>query len=303
MSTEGGTKAIWAAFAANFGIAVAKFVGFLFTGSGSLLAEGVHSLADTGNQGLLLLGNHRARRKATPKHPFGHGRERYFWAFVVSLVLFSLGSLFAVGEGIEKLRHPTPLESLPWALGILAVSILLESGSFWTAWREAKKAAQGKPLWEYVVAAKAPEIPVVLLEDIGALAGLVLAMAAILVSYVTGDPRWDGLGTVSIGILLGVIAGLLAVEMKSLLIGEGASPEEARKIEQAIATSPHVVRLVHLRTQYLGPEELLVAAKVEFRAGLPADELARAVDAVEANVREVVPAARPMYIEPGRPTE
>jgi cation diffusion facilitator family transporter len=298
MSSSGGTKAIIAAFFANLGIAIAKFIGFLFTSSASMLAESIHSLADTGNQGLLLLGGRRARKEADESHPFGYARERYFWAFVVALVLFSLGSLFAIFEGVEKIRHPHELESIEWAIGILGLAIVLEAFSFRTAIKEANHARGSIPMARYIRRAKEPELPVVLLEDFGALIGLVLALTAVVVAKVTDDAVWDGIGTLSIGILLGVIAIVLAVEMKSLLIGEGASAEDTEAIREAILAAPSAQRIIHLRTQHLGPDELLVGAKVQFTPDLTVAALAAAINDVEARVRAAVPAARPFYVEP-----
>jgi cation diffusion facilitator family transporter len=298
MSSGGGTKAIVAAFFANLGIAIAKFVGFLFTSSASMLAESIHSFADTGNQGLLLLGGRRARKAPDKEHPFGYGRERYFWAFVVALVLFSLGSLFAIFEGIEKIRHPHELDSIEWAIAILVVAIGLESISMRTAVVEVNHARGSVPLRRYIRRAKEPELPVVLLEDAGALLGLVIALTAIIVAKVTDNAVWDGVGTLSIGILLGIIAVVLAIEMKSLLIGEGASSEHLQAIERAIAGSPDVEHLIHLRTQHIGPDELLVGAKVQFLNGLDVAQLAAAIDRLETRVRAAVPIARPLYIEP-----
>jgi cation diffusion facilitator family transporter len=298
VSTAGGTRAIVAAFVANLGIAIAKFAAFLFTGSASMLSESIHSLADTGNQGLLLLGGRRSQRVADEAHQFGYGRERYFWAFVVALVLFSLGSLFSIFEGIDKIRHPHTIESLRWAFVVLGVSIALEAFSFRTARHEAAPAKGNRSWWDYIRRAKAPELPVVLLEDLGALIGLCLAFSALVVAEVTDDARWDGVGTLSIGVLLGVIAIVLAVEMKGLLVGESAGPEDMAAIVTAIGSSPDVVRLIHIRTQHLGPEELLVGAKIQFREGLTLPELARAIDDVEDRMRAVVPIARPSYIEP-----
>jgi cation diffusion facilitator family transporter len=298
MSSGGGTKAIVAAFFANLGIAIAKFVGFLFTSSASMLAESIHSFADTGNQGLLLLGGRRARKAPDKEHPFGYGRERYFWAFVVALVLFSLGSLFAIFEGIEKIRHPHELDSIEWAIAILVVAIGLESISMRTAVVEVNHARGSVPLRRYIRRAKEPELPVVLLEDAGALLGLVIALTAIIVAKVTDNAVWDGVGTLSIGILLGIIAVVLAIEMKSLLIGEGASSEHLQAIERAIAESPDVEHLIHLRTQHIGPDELLVGAKVQFLNGLDVAQLAAAIDRLETRVRAAVPIARPLYIEP-----
>jgi cation diffusion facilitator family transporter len=298
MSTGGGTRAIIAAFFANLGIAIAKFVGFIFTSSASMLAESIHSFADTGNQGLLLLGSRRARKDADEAHPFGYGRERYFWAFVVALVLFSLGSLFAIFEGIEKIRHPHELESIQWAIGILLFALVLEGFSFRTAVVEANHVRGSIPMARYIRRAKEPELPVVLLEDAGALLGLVIALTAIITAKLTDDAMWDGVGTLCIGILLGAIAIVLAIEMKSLLIGEGASAEHLHAIEQAIDSSPDVERIIHLRTEHIGPDELLVGAKIAFTPGLTLELLAAAIDDVERRVREVVPIARPFYIEP-----
>ena len=293
-----GTKAVVAALLANAGIAVAKFVGFLITRSASMLAESIHSVADSGNQALLLLGGRRAQRAADVTHPFGYGRERYFWAFIVSMVLFSLGGAFAMFEGVEKIRHPHELESAGIAIGILLVAIVLESYSFRTAIVEANHVRGDAGWWEFIRRSKNPELPVVLLEDLGALVGLVLALSGVSIALATDDPVWDGYGTLSIGILLTIIAIVLAVEMKSLLIGETADARVEQAIRDAIEAEPSVESLIHLRTQHLGPEELLVGAKVSFRSGLTVAKLADAVDRVEGSVRAQVPEARIMYIEP-----
>jgi cation diffusion facilitator family transporter len=299
VSAKGGTRAIVAAFAANLGIALAKFGGFVFTGSASMLSESLHSAADTGNQGLLLLGHRRARRTPDEEHPFGYARERYFWSFVVALVLFSLGALFSIVEGIDKIRHPHAIDSVGWAFVILGVAILLESYSFRTAIIEARHNKAKTLSWPgYIRGAREPELPVVLLEDLGALIGLALAFGALIMAEITNDATWDGVGTLCIGVLLGFIAIVLAIEMKGLLIGEGATRENVRMIEDAIASSAEVVQLIHLRTQHLGPEELLVGAKIQFRKDLDMEGLARAIDDTEARIRAVVPIARPMYIEP-----
>jgi cation diffusion facilitator family transporter len=298
MAAGGGTKAIIAAFLANAGIAVAKFVGFLLTSSASMLAESIHSVADAGNQLLLLLGGRRAQKTATPDHPFGYGRERYFWAFIVALVLFSLGSLFAIFEGIEKIRHPHEVESLGIAIGILVFAMILEAWSFRTAIIEANHARGKTSIRHWIRRSKAPELPVVVLEDAGAMIGLVIALTAIVLAKVTGNATWDGIGTLIIGVLLGIIAIVLAVEMKSLLIGEGASTDDLRAIETAINSSPDVERIIHIRTEHIGPEELLVGTKVQFRNDMNLETLAAAIDDVERRVRDVVPIARIFYIEP-----
>jgi cation diffusion facilitator family transporter len=295
---DGNRRAIVAAFTANLGIAVAKFIGFLATGAASMLAEAVHSLADTGNQGLLLMGANRAQRAATLEHPFGYGRERYFWAFVVALVLFSMGALFAITEGIDKLRHPHLLESPHWAIGILLGALALEGWSLHTAIVEANKIRGSAGWWSFIRQTKSPELPVVLLEDLGALVGLCFALVGVLMSIVTGDARFDAMGSIAIGMLLGAIAVVIAIEMQSLLIGEGASGAQAREIEQAIRSSPSVNSLIHIRTLHLGPDELLVAAKVELNAELDFPSIAAAIDAIEVSIRSRVPIARVIYIEP-----
>jgi cation diffusion facilitator family transporter len=293
-----GTKAVVAALLANLGIAIAKFVGFAITGAGSMLAEAIHSVADSGNQALLLFGGRRARRQASETHPFGYGRERYFWAFMVAMVLFSLGGAFAIYEGIEKIRHPHAIESTEVALGILGVAILLEALSFHTAVKEARPLKGDSSWWQFVRRSKNPELPVVLLEDLGAQVGLVIAFVAVLASEITGDTMYDAYGTLSIGVLLTLVAIVLAVEMKSLLIGESADPKVIETIRSAVTVEPAVNRLIHLRTQHIGPDELLVGMKVEFIAGLDFVEIADTVNRLEATVRRGVPAARMIYIEP-----
>lgn len=300
VASEGhGSKAIVAALLANLGIAVAKFVGFLLTRSAALLAEAVHSVADSGNQALLLLGRRRAQRHATQDHPFGYGRVRYFWAFIVTVVLFLLGAVFSLYEGVEKLREPHALTSPVIAVVILVVAIGLEAFSFRTAVVEANSVREGRSWWAYIRQAKHPELPVVLLEDLGALLGLVLALTGVGLVVVTGNPLWDAYATLAIGTLLAVIAVVLAIEMKSLLIGEAASSRDRTAIRTAIEHSPHVLRLLHLKTQHLGPEELLVAAKVELDGDLAFSDVVTALEEAECRVREQVPVARVMYLEPG----
>ncbi|MFN2606988.1 MAG: cation diffusion facilitator family transporter [Acidimicrobiales bacterium] len=298
---DGSRAVILAAFLANLGIAVAKVVGFVLTGAASMLAEGVHSLADTANQGLLLLGRSRAARPASPEHPFGYGRERYFWAFVVALVIFSVGSLFALAEGVDKLLHPHRLESVAADVVILVVAAVFETFSLRTAVRESRESKGDLSWWAFVRRSKTPEMPVVLLEDSGALVGLAFALGGVALAEVTGQPRFDAVGSIAIGALLGVIAVTLAVEMKSLLIGESASPAITSRIRREMEGATAVRRLVHLRTEHLGPDELLVAAKLEFEPGLDTTGLAAAIDDVEAAVRAAVPTARLIYLEPGLP--
>jgi cation diffusion facilitator family transporter len=298
VSASGGTKAIIAALLANAGIAVAKFVGYLVTGSSSMLAESVHSVADTSNQGLLLLGGNRAKRAATSEHPFGYGRDRYFYSFVVALLLFSLGSVFALYEGIHKLESEEPLTSPLVAVIILVVAIGLESYSFRTAIGESRPLKGKLSWWGFIRQSKSPELPVVLLEDFGALIGLVLALLGVGLAVLTGNPVFDALGTIAIGILLGVIAVILIVEMKSLLIGEGAAQPVLRRIVGAIEEGDPVQRVIHIRTQYLGPEELLVAAKIALAPCTTIEDVARTIDEAEQRVRSAVPEARLIYLEP-----
>jgi cation diffusion facilitator family transporter len=298
MSASGGTKAIVAALGANLAIAVSKFVAFAFSGSSSMLAEGVHSVADSGNQFLLLLGGKRAQREATPQHPFGYGRERYIYAFLVSIVLVSVGGMFAIYEGYEKISHPHEVEHWYWPVGVLVFAILAEGYSFRTAIKESNE-TRGSLSWvEYVRRAKAPELPVVLLEDFGALIGLVLALGGVGLALLTGDGVWDGIGTVCIGVLLVLIALVLAAETKSLLLGESAGIEQVKAIETAIVDGDTVTRVIHMRTLHLGPEELLVAAKIAVQHDDSAGEVATAINAAEVRIREAVPIARVIYLEP-----
>ena len=299
MSASGGNKAVVAALLANLGIAVTKFAAFLLTRSSSMLAESIHSLADSSNQLLLLVGGRRAQRAATPEHPFGYGRERYVFAFIVSVVLFSVGGLFALYEGWHKLQHPEPIDSWQWVpIVVLVMAIGLESYSFRTAIHESNAVRGGLGWTDFVRRAKAPELPVVLLEDLAALIGLVLALLGVGLTLLTDDGTWDGLGTVAIGVLLVLVAVVLAVETKSLLLGEAATPDAVRRIEAALVAHPSVRRVIHMKTLHLGPEELLVAAKIAVAPTDSAAEVAAAIDAAEARVREAEPIARVIYLEP-----
>jgi cation diffusion facilitator family transporter len=295
---EGSKRAIFAAFLANLGIAIAKFVGFLITGASSMLAESIHSLADTTNQGLLFYGGRQASRPATPEHPFGYGRDRYFWSFVVALVLFSVGGLFAIYEGVEKLRNPHDIDSPAVAFTILGVAVVLECFSLRTAVKESNH-VRGSLSWpQFVRRSKSPELPVVLLEDLGALFGLLFALAGVGLAVALDEPVWDGVGTIAIGVLLITIAVILVIEMKSLLIGESATADQQRAILDAIEETPNIRRLIHMRTLHLGPDELLVAAKLELAGSLSVREVADAIDQAEGRVRTAVPIARVIYLEP-----
>lgn len=299
MAHEGGTRAIMAALAANLGIAVTKFVAFLLTSSSSMLAESVHSVADSGNQLLLLLGGRRSRRVPDETHPFGYGRERYVYAFIVSIVLFTLGGLFALYEAWHKWADPHPLEGRWWwvPLVVLGIAFVMEATSLRTAVRESDTARAGQSWPSFIRTAKAPELPVVLLEDSGALIGLLLAGLGVGLTLLTGDGRWDAVGTAGIGVLLVLIAAVLAVETTSLLLGEAASAADVAAVRAALV-GDGVASVIHLRTLHLGPEELLVAAKIEVTADDSAADIAAAIDAAEVRVRSAVPIARVIYLEP-----
>ncbi len=293
-----GTKAILAALAANLGIAVTKAVAWLLTGSSSMLAESVHSLADSGNQLLLLFGNRAARRAPDAEHQFGYGRARYLAAFVVSIVLFTLGGLFALYEAWEKLRHPEAIESWHWVpVAVLLAAIVMEGFSFRTALVEAHKARGDQRLLSYVRASRAPEIPLVLVEDLGALTGLVFALLGVGATLLTGDGRWDAVGSGAIGLLLVVIAFFLAIEMSSLLVGESVSPANHEAIMAALPGGA-LGSVVYLRTIHTGPDTVLVAAKMAVGPEATGAQIAGAIDEAEARVRAAVPLTLTIFIEP-----
>lgn len=296
---SGSTKAIVAALFANLGIAIAKFVGYAFTSSSSMLAEAIHSVADTSNQALLLLGSRRAAKDATPEHPFGFGRERYFWSFIVALVLFTLGGLFAIYEGWHKLGEGShEITNVEWAIGILGLGILLEGYSLRTAVKESRPLKGRASWWEFIRHSRTPELPVVLLEDFGALTGLALALVGVSVAAATGDSRWDAYGTIAIGVLLVAIATVLVFEMKSLLIGESALGPMRKTIVSAIEGTEGISKVIHMRTQHIGPDELLVAAKVQLRPGLDTAGVSGAINQAEQRIREAVPITLMIYLEP-----
>lgn len=299
MSASGGGKAIVAALLANLGIALAKFAAWVISGSASMLAEAIHSVADSGNQLLLMLGGRRARRRADTEHPFGYGRERYVYAFVVAIILFSVGGLFSIYEGVEKIVEPHELTNVWIPLVVLLIAIGLESFSLRTAVRESNRVrAEGQSWLAFVRRAKAPELPVVLLEDVAALTGLSFALLGVGLSAITGNPVFDAIGTLMIGTLLIVVAILLGVETKSLLVGEGATEADRRRIVAAIASADAPHTLVHIKTLYLGPDELMVAAKLAYSRDRSLGEVAADIDATEARIRDAVPIARVIYLEP-----
>lgn len=298
MNSDGGTRAVVAALAANLGIAASKFGAFAVTGSSSMLSEAVHSVADSGNQVLLLIGGRRSRRSASESHQFGYGRSRYVYGFVVSIVLFLLGGVFAVYEGTHKLLHPEDVGDTRVALAVLVVAVLLEGFSFRTALVEANRARGERSMLQYVRESRQPELPVILLEDAGALAGLLFALIGVGLATATGDARWDGMGAIAVGMLLVSIASFLSAEMSSMLLGEAALPAEERAIREALSSAAIVERVVHLRTMHVGPDDLLVAAKIAVAPTRSAAEIAEGIDAAEAALRDVVPTARYVFLEP-----
>jgi len=298
MSASGGTKAIIAAFLANLGIAITKLIAWAVSGSASMLAEAVHSFADSGNQVLLIFGGRKARKVADKEHPFGYGRERYVYAFIVSIILFSVGGVFSIYEGVEKLQHPHELTNIWVPIAVLVIAIVLESFSLRTAVKESNQ-IRGRQSWiQFVRRAKAPELPVVLLEDVAALIGLVFALFGVGLTAITHNPVFDAVGTLMIGTLLVVVAIVLGIETKSLLVGEGAGEDDVQKIEQAILAGPEAERIIHMKTLYLGPDELLVAAKLGFASDQKLLEVAAATNVIEQRIRHAVPAARVIYVEP-----
>ena len=298
MSTEGSTRAIFAALGANTGIAITKFIAAGISGSASMFAEAIHSVADTGNQILLLLGGKRAKRKATPTHPFGYGRSRYIYAFMVSIVLFSIGGMFSILEGVEKLTHPHELEQAWLPLTVLGVAIALESFSLFTALKAAKEERGRTSLYKFIRHAKSPELPVVILEDIAALLGLAFAFAGVGLTVLTHDAVWDAVGTLAIGALLVAVAVVLGIETSSLLVGEGATEKDNTKIADAIRKTAGIHDIIHMKTLYLGPDELMVAAKIAVKATDSAKEVANIIDNAEDNIRKEVHTARVIYLEP-----
>jgi cation diffusion facilitator family transporter len=292
-------RAVIAALAANLGIAIAKFAAFLVTGSASMLAESVHSVADTGNEALLLIGRGRSRRARTAEHPFGFGRERYFYGFVVAVMLFTVGAVFSIYDGIHKILNPGHLDSPVVAYAVLGLSMVLEGFSLRTAIHEANEVRQKGHGWrQFVHVTKTPELPVVLLEDTAALIGLCFAFLGVLLSQLTGHEEWDGVGSVGVGLLLACAAFIVGYETKSLLIGESASEETAAQIVAAIESGPEKFRLIHLRTSHIGPDNLLVAGKIGVPAELTAADLTAGIDAVEKRIRAAVPIAETIYLEP-----
>jgi cation diffusion facilitator family transporter len=306
MSAEGSPRAIVAALAANLGIAATKLLAWALTGASSMLAESIHSIADSGNQALLLVGSRRARRAPTETHQFGFGRERYIYAFIVSIVLFSVGGLFALYEAYHKWHdvhagHENELLTSQWKwvpIVVLVLAIAMEGYSFRTAIVESNR-IRGRVGWvQFVRRARAPELPVVLLEDFAALIGLALALLGVGMTLLTNNGYWDVVGTAGIGLLLVLVAIVLAVETKSLLLGESAVDEQEALIEAALADSDGIGEILNMRTLHVGPEELLIAVKIAVTDTESAADVARAINSAEVRIRAAVPGARYVFIEP-----
>ena len=298
MSTEGGTKAVIAALMANTGIAISKFFAFAITGSTSMLSEAIHSVADSFNQVLLLIGGKRSKRVADDKYQFGYGRVRYVYGFMVAIVLFMVGGIYSFYEGLHKWNHPEPVKDFWIAIIVLSIAIVLEGLSLRTAVRETNKVRGSRSFAKFVRDSRQPELPVILLEDFGAIVGLNFALIGISTAVITGDGRWDGLGAMAIGTLLIVIAIILVREMASLLIGEGALPEEYDAVQAALLSAPLVDRVIHLRTLHVGPDALLVGAKIAITKTDSAQEIARGIDEAERLLRIAVPSAQYVFLEP-----
>ncbi len=298
MSTEGGTRAVIAALMANTGIAISKFIAFVITGSTSMLSEAIHSVADSMNQVLLLIGGQRAKRKANARYQFGYGRVRYVYGFIVAIVLFLVGGVYSAYEGFHKWNHPEPVKNATIAFIVLILAIVLETFSFRTAIREANRSRGKRSMGEFIRDARQPELPVILLEDLGALVGLVFALFGVSMAVITGDGRWDGLGAMAIGTLLVIIAIILVREMSSMLIGESALPEEVDAVQAALISAPIVSALIHLRTLHVGPDELLVAAKIGVDPDSSAQDIVTGIDQAEKLLRAAVPKAKYVFIEP-----
>jgi cation diffusion facilitator family transporter len=289
---------VWAALGGNLAIATCKFVAAYFTGSAATLAEAVHSLADTGNQGLLLLGMLLAARGASPLYAFGRATERYFWPFVVALMLFSVGGAFAIYEGVHKWLHPTPPSgSALWSLVVLALSTLFESGSFAVAMREFRALKGKRTFVQAMLHGRDPTIPLVLLEDAAALVGLLIALGAVGVSAWTGNPRWDSAGSVLIGLVLCATASLLAYETHGLLIGESATPEMRGRLLRLAEATPGVRRVTQLLTLHLGPDEVVAAMKVAFTPNMPVEQVEATTNEIERRVRAELPEMKKMFVE------
>ena len=290
-------RAILFALGANFAIAVAKGVAAFITGSGAMLAETVHSLADCGNQLLLLLGLRQARRPPSPEYPLGYGRAIYFWSFLVAVMLFSVGGMFSVYEGVHKLRHPEPLQQWWWAVGVLVFAIAAEAVSMRACLQEVEKARGSRTLWQWFRVSRQAELVVIFGEDLAALLGLVFALAAIGLAVATGNPVWDAIGTIGIGLLLIIIAVLVAVEVKAMLIGQSVDPFLQTQIGRFLATRPEIEEVLHLITLQQG-NDALVSIHARMRRVHDGEAMLRDIDQVERALKQAFPVVRWSFFEP-----
>lgn len=296
---KGATRAVLAALLGNLGVAISKFVAWIFTGSSAMLAETLHSLADTGNQVFLLLGLKLGRKPPDENHPFGYGRERYFWAFIVALSIFSIGGLFSVVEGIRKINHPHPITNAYVSYIALGIAFVLEAYVLRIAYQEFKhwRELNPGPFWHSIKTSKSPTILVVLFEDSAALLGILVAALGITLTHVTGDSVYDGIASLIIGLILFGAAAFIGWRTRGLLIGEAASEADRERIKQAVVSVPEVASIIETLTLHLGPEDVLVNINVNFEDGLSTDDLERAVDEIESRIRKAVPTARRIFIE------
>ena len=291
------TRAILFALGANFAIAVAKGVAAFITGSSAMLAETVHSLADCGNQGLLLLGMRQAKRASSPEYPLGHGKAIYFWSFLVAVMLFTVGGMFSLYEGIHKLQHPEPLKQWYWAAGVLVFGMVAEGISMRACLQEVNKSRGDRGLWQWFRESRQSELVVIFGEDLAALLGLFFALVAVLLAVATGNPVWDAVGTIVIGVLLIVIAVLVAVEVKAMLIGQSIDPLREGEIREFIQSRPEVTRVISLISLQLG-NEAMVAVQAQMRESQDAPTLAAQIDAVERAMKARFPEVRWSFFEP-----
>ncbi len=294
----GDTKHILQSLVVNVAIAAAKGVAAVLTGSGAMLAETLHSGADCSNQVLLLTGVKRSRRAPDAEHPLGYGRALYFWSFIVALLLFSGGGVFSIYEGVHKLSHPEPVEKAWLGLAILGFSLALEGWATWGNVKEMKKRRGAQPLVRYLKETKDSDLVVVFGENSAAVVGLGVAIAALLLAWQTGDPRWDAAGSLGIGVVLVAVAVFLAVEVKSLLIGERADPGVEAALREVVTGVTQVEAVLSVITVQQGPGEVLVAAKLRFKAGLSALAVAEVINAIERALRERAPEVRWCFVEP-----
>ena len=297
---SGARKVVMAAAAANLAIALSKFAAFGLTGSSAMLTEGIHSLVDTGNQGLLLMGQRRSARPPNPRHPFGYGMEAYFWSFIVALMIFALGGAVSIWEGVHKLRDPEPIRMAWVNFLVLGLAIVFEGLSFRVAWREFNAVRQGRPVLATIRGSKDPNLFAVLLEDAAALAGLVIALLGVTATAVAGWPYGDGLASVGVGLLLVLVAVFLANETRSLLTGESAAPDLVARVRRLVEDDPLVVEATEVLSLHLGPNEILFAITLDFRDDLAGGAVERAADALSRRVEAADPRITRVFLRPGR---